>query len=167
MRYVVPVVSTTVNSVPVADTELRHISQWTADLYNSCVYRALTTLSVSNGLSVERRNAAVPRSQQRRRSIVNQRNVGRSRDQRRRQRGAALEVLHRHRVRIKGRGLVVGKGARVLDKAGAPVVLRGLLDGRSVELAAVADAKVDAVAVELGLVREGARGGGISWRCGV
>lgn len=62
---------------------------------------------------------------------------------------------------------MVGKGARVLDEARAPVVLRGLLDGRAVELAAVADAKVDAVAIELGLVREGARGGAVSGRCGV
>lgn len=70
-------------------------------------------------------------------------------------------------MRVKGRGLVVGKGARVLDEAGAPVILRGLLDGRAVELAAVADAKVDSVAVELGLVRERARGGAVSWSCGV
>lgn len=164
MRYVVPVVSTTVNSVPVADTELKLCKSNSPHTLPST---RLTTLSVSNGLSVERRNAAVPRRQQRRRSTVLKRNVGRSRNQGRRQRGAALEVLHRHRVRVKGRGLVVGKGARVLDEARAPVVLRGLLDGRAVKLAVVADAKVDAVAVELRLVREGARGGAVSGRCGV
>lgn len=140
---------------------------WLIVLIRISIYRILTTLSVSNGLSVERRNAAIPRSQQRRRSIVLKRNVGRSRNQRRCQGGASLEVLDRHRVRVKGRGLVVGKGARVLDEAGAPVILRGLLDGRAVELAAVADAKVDAVAIELGLVWERARGGAVSWCCGV
>lgn len=134
---------------------------------DSSFYRPLTTLSVGNGLSVEGRNTAVSRSQQRRRSIVLKRNVGRSRNQRRRHGGASLEVLDRHRVRIKGRGLVVGKGARVFDEAGAPVVLRRLLDGRAVPLSAVADAKVDAGAVELRLVRERSRCGAVSRSCGV
>lgn len=70
-------------------------------------------------------------------------------------------------MRVKGRGLVVRKGARVLDEAGVPVVLRGLLDGRAVPLAVVADAKVDAQAVELGFIRERARRRGVSWSCGV
>lgn len=62
---------------------------------------------------------------------------------------------------------MVGKVARVLDKAGAPVVLRGLLDGRAVELAAVADTKVDAETVELRLVRERTRGGAIAGSGGI
>lgn len=70
-------------------------------------------------------------------------------------------------MRVKGRGLVVRKGARVLDEAGAPVVLCWLLDGRAIELSVVADAKVDAVAVELRLIREGARSGGVAGRCSI
>lgn len=70
-------------------------------------------------------------------------------------------------MRIKGRGLVVRKGARVLDEAGAPIVLRWLFDGRAVELSAVADAKVDAKAVELRLIRERPRSGGISASCSI
>jgi hypothetical protein len=55
----------------------------------------------------------------------------------------------------------------VLGEARAPVVLRRLLDGRAVELAAVAHAKVDAQAVELRLVGKGARGGAVAGRGGV
>jgi hypothetical protein len=62
---------------------------------------------------------------------------------------------------------VVRKGTRVLNETGAPIVLRGLLDGRAVELSAVADTKVDTIAVELRLVGERSRSGAISWGRGI
>lgn len=62
---------------------------------------------------------------------------------------------------------MVGKVTGVLNKTGAPVVLRGLLDRRAVKLAAVADTKVDAEAIELRLVRERTRGGAIAGSGGI
>ncbi len=121
-----------------------------------------TTPADRERLAVEGLDPAVHGRQQRRGRIILERHVRRPGDQISRHRRAALEVLDGDALGVERGRLVVRKGARMLGQGRAPVGLRWLLDGSPVPLPVGADAKQDAIAVEVGFVREGPGGGACS-----
>ena len=159
MRYVDPLESTTVNSVPVALTI--QFRQLVGDVEDG-VKR--TTCADCECLPIEGLYAAIHGRQQWRGTGILECHVRRPGDKIRGHCCTTLEVLDGNGLGIKPCRLVIGEITRVLSERCTPVSLRWLLDGSSIKLPVDADAEYNAIVVQSGLVWERASSSGISWR---